>query len=165
MVFRGLIDVASLLVFITYYDKLRSETDVLSSSIVRLKEDGPMIERVLEILHKNTSSAGRQAAGRKGVLEVQGVSFGYKMEKKHSMEEEHSMEIGHSMEEGFSTEEGHSIEKGLSMEENIPCDISFRVPEKKHIVIVGKSGCGKTTGDLGDVRKGKKQGDIRSYAV
>lgn len=28
---------------------------------------------------------------------------------------------------------------------NILCDISFRVPEKKHIAIVGKSGCGKTT--------------------
>lgn len=108
LVFNNLIDVASLLVFITYYDKLRSEMDTLTKSIVQFAEDSPLMKRVMEI-HKLTIDSELSSKAI-GCLEVNNVSFRYEGDKKDTL-----------------------------------YNVNFQIPKRKHIAVVGKSGCGKTT--------------------
>lgn len=75
LVFYHQIDVASLLVFITYYEKLQGEMNTLTQSMIAYQGDLPSVERIAEIL--NILYEKKKPLRLKGTLEVKQVNFQY----------------------------------------------------------------------------------------
>lgn len=75
LVLNNYIDVASLLVFMTYYDKLHSEIDVLTQAIIQYREERPLIDRVMDMVYMKTCPKKQIRA--KGSMEVENLSFRY----------------------------------------------------------------------------------------
>lgn len=75
LVFYHQIDVASLLVFITYYEKLQGEMNTLTQSMMAYQEDLPSIERIMEILNKPYEK--KKETRLRGDLDVRQLRFQY----------------------------------------------------------------------------------------
>jgi ABC-type bacteriocin/lantibiotic exporter with double-glycine peptidase domain len=75
LVFQGNTDVASLLVFITYYEKIQQQLNSLVQEIVDLEEVQPVIYKVLDILCMPDKN--RVKLKTTGVLEFENVKFSY----------------------------------------------------------------------------------------
>lgn len=75
LVFQGNMDVASLLVFITYYEKIQQQLNLLVQEIVDLEEVQPVIYKVLEIL--GMPNKNRVRLKMTGLLKFENVTFGY----------------------------------------------------------------------------------------
>lgn len=75
LVLNNYMDVAALLVFITYYDKLHKEVNVLIQSVIDFQEEKPLIMRIVEIM--SIFFERKKTVSLDGLLEVCGVSFAY----------------------------------------------------------------------------------------
>lgn len=75
LVLNNYIDVASLLVFMTYYDKLHSEIDALTQTFIQYREERPLIDRVMEMVHLETIP--KKPIKANGSMEIENLSFQY----------------------------------------------------------------------------------------
>lgn len=76
LVLNNYIDVASLLVIMTYYDKLHSEIDILTQAIMQYREEKPSISRVMDMVHMETEP--KKPINAKGDIDIENISFRYK---------------------------------------------------------------------------------------
>lgn len=75
LVLKNYIDVASLLVFMTYYDKLHSEIDTLTQAIIQYRAEKPLIDRIMDMIHLENSP--KKSIEAKGDMEIEHLSFRY----------------------------------------------------------------------------------------
>lgn len=88
LVIKDLMTVATLLVFMNYYEKINANIQVMINSAVNISLEAPRIDNVLEILKVNSLEA-QQADSVHSIdkdnvmgLVLDNISFGYKPEKK-----------------------------------------------------------------------------------